>query len=260
MPRLITSRTPGTWQELETTVRDILRECGMQAECQVTLTLPRGSANIDVLAEDRVEGIVHKIICECKNWTAAIPQHVVHAFRTVVHEAGANRGYIISKAGFQSGSIEAASSTNIELVTFEEFQDIFFERWLKAQSWALENNYGGFNTYYEPFGIPGIHRLEDETEIREYQEIHRHYLYLGLILPSFSPYRWITGGAWPTLPFDCTRIEAHGIHVPEDIKAATAYRELFQALEAHVDEGLRALRKRNPITRNQPYDSIERDD
>lgn len=260
MPRLITSLIPGTWQELETTVRDILRECGMQAECQVILRLPRGSANVDVLAEDHVEGIVHKIICECKNWTAAIPQHVVHGFRTVVHEAGANRGYVISKAGFQSGAVEAAKFTNIELVTFEEFQDIFFDRWIKAQSWAIENKYGNFNTYYEPFGIPGIHLLEDQAEVQEYQRVHRHYLYLGLILPTISPFTRMAGGTWPALPFDCSDLKAHGVHVPEDIKAATAFREFFQALETHADEGLRELRKRNPITRHKSYDSIERDD
>lgn len=145
-------------------------------------------------------------------------------------------------------------------MTFEEFQDIFFDRWIKAQSWAIENKYGNFNTYYEPFGIPGIHLLEDQAEVQEYQRVHRHYLYLGLILPTISPFTRMAGGTWPALPFDCSDLKAHGVHVPEDIKAATAFREFFQALETHADEGLRELRKRNPITRHKSYDSIERDD
>ncbi len=34
------------------------------------------------------------------------PREKVHAFRTVMDETGANRGYIISRVGFQIGAIE----------------------------------------------------------------------------------------------------------------------------------------------------------
>src|SRR5213080_4807970 len=35
-------------------------------------------------------------LCECKFWTRPVPQEVVHAFRTVISDAGAHRGFVIS--------------------------------------------------------------------------------------------------------------------------------------------------------------------
>ena len=63
-------------------------------------------------------------LCECKHWRRAVPQEVVHAFRTVMADVGAHRGFIISIAGFQEGAFEAVANTNIDLVTFEELQEI----------------------------------------------------------------------------------------------------------------------------------------
>ena len=57
-------------------------------------------------------------------------QQIIHGFRTVVADVGAHKGYIISSNGFQSGSFSAADLTNIELVTWDEFQEAFEPTWL----------------------------------------------------------------------------------------------------------------------------------
>jgi hypothetical protein len=84
--------------------------------------------------------IITSQIPECKNWRVNIPKEVVHAFRTVVQEAGANRGYVISRVGFQHGAGEAAKSTNIELVTFAEFQSVYFPKWWKKRLLDMEKD------------------------------------------------------------------------------------------------------------------------
>ena len=66
-----------------------------------------------------------------QDWDNAIPQHVVHAFRTVVGDAGANRGVIVSAKGFQSGAVLAAERSNILLLSWMEFQDLFAEQWMR---------------------------------------------------------------------------------------------------------------------------------
>ena len=43
----------------------------------------------------------------------------------------ANIGYVISTNGFQSGSYKAAKYTNVRIATWEEFQELFEEKWLK---------------------------------------------------------------------------------------------------------------------------------
>ena len=131
----------------------------MQARRNVRLALPRGSVDVDVLAEETVAGIKHSVVCECKNWQTNVPRSVVHAFRTVMIETGAHRGYVISRVGFQNGAREAAESTNVELVTFEEFQALYFSRWIGKRMQDLEASIGNFNTYYEPLGQPGYSYL-----------------------------------------------------------------------------------------------------
>lgn len=257
---LITSKMPDTWQELEQTVADILSECGMDSERTVTRKLPRGSVDIDVIATETNDGIQNIVVCECKNWKHNIPKEIVHAFRTVMHEIGANRGYIISRVGFQSGAYEAAEATNINLVTFEEFQERYFARWYKARLWQIENNVGNFNRYFEPFGQPGYDLLSTEKEYSAYHAIWKKYEYAAILLMHFSPYLGFTELGPPPLPFEASKMEASGYAVPDDIKLATGYRELLQKLENIAAEGLAEFREVNPITRGRDPATIDRDD
>ncbi|QFY44025.1 restriction endonuclease [Candidatus Methylospira mobilis] len=104
---MITSVVPDTWQALQTEVGKLLTERGFAVEVEKTMASARGEIEIDVYAVENVRRRRYSIACECKHWQRPIPQTVVHAFRTVVSEIGANVGYIISMAGFQSGSFRA---------------------------------------------------------------------------------------------------------------------------------------------------------
>jgi hypothetical protein len=64
-----------------------------------------------------------------------------------------------------SGALEAAHSTNIQLLTFQELQEIYFEKWYEKRPWAMEGKIRGFHTYYEMiFGKPGYSLLESDEE------------------------------------------------------------------------------------------------
>lgn len=257
---LITSKTPEDWEELEDTVAAILRECGMEAQRQVTLTLPRGAVDVDVEATETRDGIPYRIICECKNWQANVPRQVVHAFRTVMNETGAHRGFIISRAGFQAGAIDAARDTNIDLVTFEEFQEMHFEKWIKNMMWVVEHAAEKFNTYYEPLGPPGYSLLQTDGERAAYDEVWNKYLFAGLMLQPFSPYlRVATPYPIPQLPFDVSEMERMGVHVPEDARSVRGYREFFQLMVSYARSGLQELRVVNPVTRKKAEDAVRGD-
>lgn len=101
----------------------------MQAETDRHLPLARGAADIDVYATDGSTQPASLYLCECKHWSNAVPQNVVHGFRTVVADAGANFGLLISSMGFQSGAKTAAVNSNIKLLTWDDFQALFAERW-----------------------------------------------------------------------------------------------------------------------------------
>jgi len=76
---VITEKIPADWRQLQDWTAQILRECGWNAETEVTVKLVRGSAEIDVLAIESVRGREYKTLVECKNWRNRVPQTVVHA-------------------------------------------------------------------------------------------------------------------------------------------------------------------------------------
>ncbi len=93
---MITSRLPQSWQDLQADVARLLAECGFDVEVEKTLATARGAVEIDIYAEEQVRGRKYTIICECKFWQNRVPQNVIHGFRTVVSDIGANVGYVIS--------------------------------------------------------------------------------------------------------------------------------------------------------------------
>ncbi|BBX42893.1 hypothetical protein MSIM_43440 [Mycobacterium simiae] len=254
---LITSRMPGDWVELEDAVASILQECGMRVRQHERLKLLRGHFDADVVADETVEGISNNIICECKFWSTNIPAEKVRSFRVAVDETGANRGYVISRNGFQSGAVEAARATNVELVTYERFQELYFEKWFRTRIWSVENAIKGFHSYYEPgpFCRPGYAQLESDDERAEYNAAWNQYFFAGALLVEFSPYVRMHPGTQappPPLPLDVTKIEQAGFAIPDDIKFETGYREVLAALENYAQQAISDLRTVNPITRGKP--------
>ena len=128
---LIEDSTPDGWRDLQAQVNRILNEVGMNSEVEKSIDTVRGSVVVDVFAQDTGTQPQTTYICECKHWKSRVPKTVVHSLNTVVNNYGANWGFIISSAGFQSGAFEAAQRTNIKLRTWAEFQELFSQRWMK---------------------------------------------------------------------------------------------------------------------------------
>ena len=120
---------PSDWRGLQVLVAQLFNELGCDVKIGERFELVRGSKEIDVYVSDPETAPSSQYLCECKYWARPIPQEVIHSFRTVVADFGAHRGFVISREGFQSGSYEAVENTNIDLVTFPELQEIFFDRW-----------------------------------------------------------------------------------------------------------------------------------
>lgn len=128
----INETIPVDWRDLQNQVARILSECSMRVEIEKDITTSRDTVNVDVLALDNTRKPSTIYLCECKYWRSAVPKTVVHAFRTVVNDYGANGGFIISSNGFQQGAYTAAQYTNIQLLTWEEFEALFVDKWYEA--------------------------------------------------------------------------------------------------------------------------------
>src|SRR5690349_14180800 len=98
---------PEGWRQLQDLVAQLFSEIGCEVRLSERVKLVRGAKEIDVLVRDPQITPPSIYLCECKFWSKPIPQETIHAFRTVVADFGAHRGFIISRIGFQSGAIEA---------------------------------------------------------------------------------------------------------------------------------------------------------
>jgi hypothetical protein len=63
-------------------------------------------------------------LVECKRWKTRISKLHVLALREIVADVGADRGILLSETGFQSGAIEAANLTNVQVTSLAEVSAI----------------------------------------------------------------------------------------------------------------------------------------
>ena len=150
--RTIFNHTPKDWQELEEMVAQVFSEMGFDAQRSKTIETVRNNVVVDVVANDLAATPAVKIFVECKQWKKKIPQDVVHAFRTVIQDAGANLGIIVAAKGFQVGAIDAAQSSNLLLLNWLEFQEYFYERWLQKMIIHVGEYADDVIEFYDYFG------------------------------------------------------------------------------------------------------------
>jgi restriction system protein len=231
---LIEGQLPDTWQELEVVVGRILRECGYDVEVQKSVKLARGNANIDVWADDD-SSPPNVIAVECKRWRTAVPQNVVHAFRAVVGDSGANNGLLISAAGFQKGAVEAAQYSNVRLLTWDEFQTMFGSRWYRTfMAPRVFAEADPLIEYTEPINSR-ISRRERELgdgALARLHELRERYASLGIgLLPLLMDTPGNAGKPkFPPLPLREQIAGDAAAAFPDEVLDAAALRPLMDAL------------------------------
>jgi hypothetical protein len=196
---MIDRQVPKDWKNLENKVAQILSEAGFKTEVEKDITTARGTVKVDVFAVDisQLPNICY--ICECKYWENKVPKTVVHSFRTVVQDYGANFGILISKNGFQEGSYETVKNTNISLVDWFDFQKIFEDRWWTAISVKLYNQFDTLIRYADitpsNFVTDKWRQIENDKRkcrkfsrlLQKYREIG--YTIMGLGVEALMPLR-----------------------------------------------------------------------
>lgn len=106
------------WYEFQELIAEHFRSLGAIAQTNISVEGIRTKHDIDILVLTKFLGADIKWVIEAKYWKSKIPKEKVLALRTIVDEVGADKGFLISEKGFQSGAIAAAHKTNVELVQF----------------------------------------------------------------------------------------------------------------------------------------------
>lgn len=240
---IITSRPLRNWKELQRESARILRECGFSVNEPFTVETARGTVEVDVHAEEYLQGRKNVILCECKYWKTGVPKNVIHGFRTVMADIGANIGYIIAPAGFQSGAGPAAEYTNIELVTWERFQEIFAPIWMRHQ-WVKEAEeilklVIFFSSADDGDDFARQVRGEDKDVV---VALCDEYLgFAAYVLGQAEARRWVKSDHVPSLPL--AELPDEHEFLPTEVVHANCLRGFLAAERAHALQGAKRLLK-----------------
>lgn len=181
---MIDDPLPADWRELQSGVCRLLNEVGLTASTEAPMVTPRGSVTVDVFAVDENSVDKIKYIVECKNWATAIPQSVVHSFTTVMHETGANIGFIVSKHGLQTGARQYTENTNILGLTYLDLQQRYFPIWWEKYFCIVLGDAGDvLLQYVEPINSyrDRIANAElDATQFEYFRGLIKQYAVLGM--------------------------------------------------------------------------------
>jgi hypothetical protein len=109
-----------TWQQYQERVAECLRSFGFEVAIEAQVHGARGTHVIDVLATRVLFGVPTTWIAECKLWNRAVSKEKVLVLNQVAADVGADRAFLFSESGFQSGAISAVRNTNITLINLED--------------------------------------------------------------------------------------------------------------------------------------------
>jgi len=241
----VISGLPIDWHELQTQVTRIFSECGFAAETDRAIETVRGTVNVDVYAEDTTQTPHLIYLCECKLWKSAVPKTVVHSFRTVVVDYGANCGFIISSRRFQKGAYEAATNTNIRLLNWIQFQELFMDRWIKAYMLPrLFQESDALVEYTEPINSRIFRKADALTPAQQerFKQLRSQYqvlAYLALHL-SIQIYHHSMKVEIPQLPIkDGMRIDYRSIEggLPPELCEASTLRDFLETFSKYLQQG-----------------------
>jgi hypothetical protein len=108
------------WSEYQIKAAEFFSSLGLKSEIEYRVEGARGVHVIDVYVAGSYGGIAFNWVVECKAWKSNIPKEKVMVLSSIVQDVGADRGFLLSEVGFQSGALLAARSSNITLTSLAD--------------------------------------------------------------------------------------------------------------------------------------------
>lgn len=105
------------WRRYQEEAASFFRTLGLEAATDVSLQGVRTSHAIDVVVTSQHAGFRVTWLVECKHWQTPVTKLHVLALREIVSDLGADRGILLCEEGFQSGAMEAAYLTNVQVTS-----------------------------------------------------------------------------------------------------------------------------------------------
>ncbi|MDT3718264.1 restriction endonuclease [Pseudomonas oryzihabitans] len=110
------------WYKFQEEIKEHFISIGADAKTNITIQGIRTSHDIDVYVKNKFLGENMIWLVEAKYWKSKVSKSHVLAFRSIIEDIGADRGFLVSSSGFQRGAIEAAKNTNVKLKSLSEMK------------------------------------------------------------------------------------------------------------------------------------------
>lgn len=224
----------GDWKEYQEEAAEFFRSLGLAASTNVTMKGVRTEHDVDVLVEIDVSGFTIRWIVECKHWKDPVNKLHVLALREIVSDIGADRGIVLCEVGFQSGAVEAANLTNVQISSLGELSMTSRDA---IASFRLKELFDRVTVCRERYWeIPKARRIEYGLR----HDIGDPNIYSGIfVIEVVEKYLGLTfRGAFPIVLeiFDICKLERP---VPEALgnssEVFSAFEPLVSELEAKLD-------------------------
>jgi hypothetical protein len=147
------------WKDYQEEAAEFFRSLGLSAETNITIQGVRTKHAVDVLVKSHLYGFNVTWIVECKHWKDSVSKLHVLALREIVTDTGADRGILLSEAGFQSGAIEAANMTNVRVTSLADLNVTAREQISAVRLRELHDRIEQCNERY--WEIPKEKRIDD---------------------------------------------------------------------------------------------------
>lgn len=140
------------WRQYQEQTAVFFRRLGCEADVEAKVPGARAEHKIDVWVRFKKFGLEIKWVIECKHWNSAVTKEKVLVLRSVVEDVGADKGILISVAGYQSGAVRASEKTNITLTDLDGLKETAKEYLLssllhKIETRAIELKYSLLELY-----------------------------------------------------------------------------------------------------------------
>lgn len=129
------------WREYQLKAANFFKGLGFTANVEHQIEGARGIHKLDVFVEGDISGIPFKWVVECKDWKSNIPKEKVLALSSIILDIGAEKGFLLSETGFQSGAIRVAEKTNITLSSLADLkEEIRYDSIIGRLNWRLQKS------------------------------------------------------------------------------------------------------------------------
>lgn len=110
------------WRDYQDQAAEFFRSLGFEAQTNVPVEGARGKHDIDVLVTFEQLGLKVLWVVECKLWKSAVSKEKVLVLHQIAQDVGADRAFLLSEKGFQSGAIRCTKNTNITLTSLDDLR------------------------------------------------------------------------------------------------------------------------------------------